>query len=162
MNSEQQSLKMEQVAPKWWLLSPSIPQPGSQTWQAQRQTVSQSTHRSKMQTWLAYSSCHVTKVQWYGSAYLKTEGQNGGTKKGFVAPVAPLLADLWGHLLAGLPWEKYLEEEFTQSGREKLHPWKCVYYHRKEQLFLNVYVDNLKWLAKLSISNPCGKVQEKS
>ena len=31
---------------------------------------------------------------------------------------------------------------------EKLHPWECVYYHRKDQLFLNAYVDNLKMVGE--------------
>ena len=61
----------------------------------------------------------------------KDRRPNWRHEQGFVAPAAPLLADLWGHLLAGLPWGKYLEEELTQSGWKKQYPWKGVYYHKR-------------------------------
>ena len=31
---------------------------------------------------------------------------------------------------------------------KKLHSWECIYYRRKEQLFLNVYADDFKMVGK--------------
>ena len=31
---------------------------------------------------------------------------------------------------------------------EKLHSWECIYYHSKDQLFLNAYVDDSKMVGE--------------
>ena len=43
-------------------------------------------------------------------------------EKGLEDSAVPLLVNLYGHPLAGLLWEKHLEEKLTQSGWKKLHP----------------------------------------
>ena len=43
-------------------------------------------------------------------------------KKGLVDPVVPLLVNLYGHPLAGLTWEKHLEEKLIQRGWKSYTP----------------------------------------
>ena len=75
-------------------------------------------------------------------------------EKGLEDPVVPLLVNLYGHPLAGLLWEKHLEEKLTQSGWKKLHSWECIYYRRKDQLFFNEYADDLKMVGKAENIKP--------
>ena len=75
-------------------------------------------------------------------------------EKGLVDLVVPLLVNLYGHPLAGLLWEKHLEEKLVQSGWKKLHSWECIYYHSKDQISLNAYVDDLKMVGKAENIKP--------
>ena len=59
-------------------------------------------------------------------------------------PVCPLLRNLYGHPLAGLIWEKHCQKAILKAGFEKIPGWECLYVHRKQKLFLSVYVDDFR------------------
>ena len=61
-----------------------------------------------------------------------------------VDPVCPLERNLYGHPLAGLLWERHLEEALFKMSWEKLQGWECLYVHREQQLFLSVCVGDFK------------------
>ena len=63
-------------------------------------------------------------------------------------PVCPLERNLYGHPLAGLLWEKYLEAALRKIRWEKIPGWECLYVHRQKRLFLSVYVDDFKMVGK--------------
>ena len=65
-----------------------------------------------------------------------------------IDPVCPLERNLYGHPLAGLLWERYLEDALFEMKWEKLPGWECLYVHRDQQLFLSVYVDDFKMVGK--------------
>ena len=58
--------------------------------------------------------------------------------------VVPLARNLYGHPLAGLPWERQSEEALVELGWEEIPNWECMFVHRKQMLFLSVYVDDIK------------------
>ena len=57
--------------------------------------------------------------------------------------VVPLERNLYGHPLAGLLWERQIEE-ISLLGSEKVPNWECMFVHRKQGVFLTVYVDDIK------------------
>ena len=59
-------------------------------------------------------------------------------------PVVPLERNLYGHLLAGLLWERQFEKILLKHGWEKIPNWECLFVHRAKGLFLSVYVDDIK------------------
>ena len=63
-------------------------------------------------------------------------------------PVVPLEGNLYGHPFAGLLWERQFEEILLHLGWEKVHKWECLFVHRKQRLFLSVYVDDIKMAGK--------------
>ena len=60
----------------------------------------------------------------------------------------PLERNLYGHPLAGLPWERQFEEALLELGREKIPNWECMFVHWEQGLFLSVYVDDIKMAGK--------------
>ena len=75
-------------------------------------------------------------------------------------PVVPLERNLYGHLLAGLLWERQFEKILLQHGWEKVAIWECLFVHRQMGLFFSVYVDDLK-LAERKNINPMWKLLNK-
>ena len=63
-------------------------------------------------------------------------------------PVVPLERSLYGHPLAGLFRELHCESIILKLGFEKVKGWECMYFHRKNQVFLSVYVDDFKLAGK--------------
>ena len=63
-------------------------------------------------------------------------------------PVVPLQRNPYGHLLAGLLWERQFEKILSKYGWEKVSNWDCLFVHREKGLFLSVYVDDKKWAGK--------------
>ena len=47
-------------------------------------------------------------------------------------PVDPLERNLYGHLLAGLPWERQFEKVLLKHGWEKIPNWECLFVHREK------------------------------
>ena len=62
--------------------------------------------------------------------------------------VVPLERNLYGHLLAGLLWDRQIEKILLQHGWEKVSNWECLFVHRHKGLFLSVYVDDIKLAGK--------------
>ena len=58
--------------------------------------------------------------------------------------VVPLERNLYGHLLAGLLWERQFEKILLKHGWEKIPNWECLFVHREKGFFLSVYVDDIK------------------
>ena len=56
--------------------------------------------------------------------------------------------NLHGHPLAGLLWERQIEKALKELGWEKVPNWECLLVHRKQKLFLSVYVDDIKMAGK--------------
>ena len=59
-------------------------------------------------------------------------------------PVVPLERNLYGHPLAGLLWERPVEKVLLEYGWEKVPNWKCLFVNIEKELFLSVYVDDIK------------------
>ena len=59
-------------------------------------------------------------------------------------PVVPLDRNVFGHPFAGLLWERQFKEVLMELGWEKVQNLDCLLVHRKQRLFLSVYVDNNK------------------
>ena len=76
-------------------------------------------------------------------------------------PVVPLERNLYGHPWAGLLWERQLEKILLKCGWEKVSNWECLFAHREEELFLSVYVDDIKLIGKKQNINPMWKVLNK-
>ena len=64
-------------------------------------------------------------------------------------PVVSLERHLYGHPLAGLLWERQFEEVLLGLGWEKVLNWEFLFVHRKQGLFLSVYVDDIKMAMKI-------------
>ena len=59
-------------------------------------------------------------------------------------PVVLLERNLYGHLLAGLLWERQFEKVLLKHGWEKIPNWECLFVHRGKGLFSSLYVDDIK------------------
>ena len=51
-------------------------------------------------------------------------------------PVVPLERNLYGHLLAGLLWERQFEKILLKHGWEKIPNWECLFVHREKRIIL--------------------------
>ena len=76
-------------------------------------------------------------------------------------PVVPLERNVYGHLLAGLLWERQFEKILLQHGWEKVSNWECLFVHREKGLFLSVYVDDIKLAGKKQNLDPMWKLLNK-
>ena len=76
-------------------------------------------------------------------------------------PVVPLERNRYGHLLAGLLWERQTEKILLKHGWEKIPNWECLFVHRAKELFLSVYVDDVKLAGKKHNIDPMWKVLDK-
>ena len=56
--------------------------------------------------------------------------------------------NLYGHPLAGLWWERQFEEVLMGVGWKKVPNWECLFVHRKQGLFLLVFVDHIRMAGK--------------
>ena len=59
-------------------------------------------------------------------------------------PAVLLERNMFGHPLAGLLWERQLEEVLMELGWEKVPNWECLFVHRKQGLFLSENVDDIR------------------
>ena len=75
-------------------------------------------------------------------------------------PVVPLEQNLYGHLLAGLLWERQFKKVLLKYGWEKVSNWECL-LHREKGLYLSVFVDDIKLVGKKQNINPMWKVRNK-
>ena len=75
--------------------------------------------------------------------------------------VVPLERHLYGHLLAGLLWERQFEKSYCNTGWEKVSKWECSFAHREKGLFLSVYVDDIRLAGKKQNINPMWKILNK-
>ena len=74
-------------------------------------------------------------------------------------PVVPLERNLYGHPLAGLLWERQFEKVLLEHGWEKvLLNWECLFVNRARELFLSVYVDDVKVAGKTENMEPTWNV----
>ena len=71
--------------------------------------------------------------------------------------MVPLERNLYGHPLARLLWERQFEKVLLGRGWEQVPNWECLFVHRKQGLFLSVYVDDIKWLGRKQHLNPMWK-----
>ena len=71
-------------------------------------------------------------------------------------PVVLLERNLYGHLLAGLLWERQFEKVLLKYDWEKVPNWECLFVHHERGLFFPVYVEDIK-LAGKKILIRCGK-----
>ena len=69
-------------------------------------------------------------------------------------PVVPLLVNLYGHQLAGLLWEKYLEKQLLKIGWTRLRSCECLFQHTEARLLLSVYVADLDMVGVAKNSQP--------
>ena len=63
-------------------------------------------------------------------------------------PVVLFERNLYGHPLAGLLWERQFEEVLLGLGWGKSTELGCLLVHRKQGLFLSVFVDDIKMSEK--------------
>ena len=76
-------------------------------------------------------------------------------------PVVLLERNLYGHLLAGLLLERQFEKILLKHGWEKVSNWECSFVHREKELFLYVYVDDIKLAGKKQNIDTMWKVLNK-
>ena len=76
-------------------------------------------------------------------------------------PVVPLERNLYGHLLAGLLWERQFDKILVKYGWEKVSNWECSFVHREKGSFLSVYLDDIKVAGKKQNIDPMWKVLNK-
>ena len=76
-------------------------------------------------------------------------------------PVFLLERNLYGHLLAGLLWERQCEKILLKHGWEKIPNWECLFVHCEKGLFLSVYVDDIKLAGKKQNIDPMWKLLNK-
>ena len=69
-------------------------------------------------------------------------------------PVVLLERNLYGHLVAGLFWERQFEKILLKYGWEKVSNWECFFVHRQKGLFLSLYVDDIKLAGKKQNIDP--------
>ena len=69
--------------------------------------------------------------------------------------------NLYGHPLAGLLWEKQFEKILLKYVWEKVSNWECLFVHHEKELFLSVYVDDIKLAGKKQNIDPMWKVLNK-
>ena len=67
--------------------------------------------------------------------------------------------NLYGHPLAGLLRDRKIEEVQLELGWPKVPNWECLFGHRKQGLFLSVYVDDFKKAGKKQNMDPMWKKQ---
>ena len=73
-------------------------------------------------------------------------------------PVVPFERNLHGHPLAGLLWERQFEKVLLKHDWEKVSNWECLFVHSEAELFLSVYVDDIKLARKKQNIDPKWKV----
>ena len=71
--------------------------------------------------------------------------------------VVLLERNLYGNPVAGLLWERQFEEVVLERGWEKVANSECLFVHRKQGLFLSVYVDDIKLAGKKQNMAPMWK-----
>ena len=82
--------------------------------------------------------------------------------KGIQDPVRPLLVSFYGHPQAGLLWLKHCQHRLYAEGFERVSNWECLYVHRKEKLFSNVYVDDFHLAGnKEAVPNMMERLEER-
>jgi hypothetical protein len=69
----------------------------------------------------------------------------------YTEPLVLLKRNLYGHLLAGLFWQRHCQSALFIFGWEQVEGCECLYTRRKDRLFLSVYVDDFK-MAGLKLS----------
>ena len=69
--------------------------------------------------------------------------------------------NLYGHPLAGLLWERQFEKILLKYDWEKVSNWECLFVHREKELFLSVYLDDVKLAGKKQNIDPMWKVLNK-
>ena len=72
-------------------------------------------------------------------------------------PVVPFQRNLYCHPFAGLLWERQFEEASFELGWEKVPNSECTFLHRKEGLFLSVFVDDIRIAGKKQNMAPMWK-----
>ena len=71
----------------------------------------------------------------------------------------PIVRNLYGHLLAGLLWERQFEKVLLKYGWEKVPNWECSFVNlEKGTILVCVYVDDIKLTGKKRNINPTWKV----
>ena len=89
---------------------------------------------------------HTFRYRWplWRDAPPHSRKEAPGHESSMKDPVVPLERNLYGHLLAGLLWERQFEKILLKHGWEKVSNWECLFVHREKGLFLSVYVDDIK------------------
>ena len=73
--------------------------------------------------------------------------------------VVPLERNLYGHLLAGLLWERQFEKVLLKHGWEKIPNWECLFVHRENRIILICVCGRHKnWLERNRYIDPMWKV----
>ena len=72
--------------------------------------------------------------------------------------LVPLERNLYGDPLAGLLLERQFEKILLKHGWEKIPNWECLFVQREKELFLSVYVDDIKLAGKKQNINPTWKI----
>ena len=78
-------------------------------------------------------------------------------------PVVPLERNRYGHLLAGLPWERQFEKVLLEHGRENVSNWECFFVHcakKKSFSYLCMWMTS-NWLERKQNIDPMWKVLSK-
>ena len=75
--------------------------------------------------------------------------------------MVPFERHSYGHPLAGLLWERKIEEVLFEKGWEEVPTWVCLHVHTKIRLFSSVFVDDIKKVGKKQNKNSMSKIMHK-
>ena len=94
-------------------------------------------------------------VQMFGYAFPRHKWPKSWAN--IVEPVILLERNMSGHPLAGLLWERQFEGSFIRTWMGEIPNWECMFAHRKQGLFLSVFVDDIKMDGKMQNLAPIVK-----
>ena len=72
-------------------------------------------------------------------------------------PVVLVERNLYDHQLAGFLWKREYEKVLLGLGCEKVPDWGCLFVHRKQGLFMSLYVDDIKMAGRMQNLSPMWK-----
>ena len=126
---------------EFWTLLPQAtqhPLPPKSRWRTRR-------HRSNIRQMIVLT---------YGYVYHGTNGQEVG--RIYEEPVLPVERTSNGHPLAGVLWERTLENVVLKNGWEKAPTWECLFVLSKVYSCPCTWTTS-EWLGKSTIWKPSGK-----
>ena len=73
-------------------------------------------------------------------------------------PVVPLERNLYGHPLAGLLWVRQFEKVLSEHGWEKVPNCESLFVNLEQELFLSMYVDDIKLAGRKQNIDPMWQI----
>ena len=152
--TEQGSSASQMTAAKSWISSPDC-----RVAMDNQQTQYLFIPKQKWKMLTNYRKFPNRNVQTFGFVYHDTNGQNQG-------PAWKIQSFLLKGICMVIFWQEYygkgnLRKSFSKTVGSKFPNWECLFVHREKELFLSVYVDDLKLAGKKQNLDPMWKLLNK-